>query len=163
MTVTLVRYDAAKKALAAASRVDEAKNIRDRAEAVRAYAAQARDYDLQNRAATIRLLAERRAGQLLADMTKNPGTRGEGRPKKNGNGNRPSVSTSTYPPTLEELGISPDQSSKWQRLARLFDDDTFELALGRAKEAFGELTTSGVMRLAKDIIDPAHNHRTYAA
>jgi hypothetical protein len=64
---------------------------------------------------------------------------------------------------LEELGISPDQSSKWQRLARLFDDDTFELALGRAKEAFGELTTSGVMRLAKDIIDPAHNHRTYAA
>ena len=154
MTVQLVRYDAAKKALAAASRVDEAKNIRDRAEAVRVYAQQARDYDLQNRAATIRLLAERRAGQLLGDMAKNPGTRGEGRPKKNGSKNRRSSGTTAYPPTLDDLGISRDQSSKWQRLARLFDDDTFELALSRAKEQFGELTTAGVMQLAKDILKP---------
>src|ERR1035437_3116396 len=139
MAFTLVRYDAAKKALALASRVDEVKNIRDRAEAVRAYAAQARDYDLQNRAVTIRLLAERRAGQLLTDMTKNPGTRGEGRPRKSGTAKRRSSGATAKPPTLEELNISKAQSSKWQRLARLIDDSSFEEALRRTKETFGEL------------------------
>jgi hypothetical protein len=154
MTVTLVRYDAAKKALAAASRVDEAKNIRDRAEAVRVYATQARDYDLQNRAATIRLLAERRAGQLLADMAKNPGTRGEGRPRKDGSKKRRYSRDTAYPPTLEELNISKVQSSKWQRLARLVDDETFEEALRRAKDTSGELTTAGMLRTLKDVVRP---------
>jgi len=154
MTVTLVRYDAAKKALAAASRVDEAKNIRDRAEAVRVYATHARDYDLQNRAVTIRLLAERRAGQLLTDMTKNPGTRGDGRPRKDGTSNRRSRKVTANPPTLEELNISKAQSSKWQRLARLIDDDSFEEALRRTRETFGELTTSGVLRMVREVVRP---------
>ena len=154
MTVTLVRYDAAKRALAAASRVDEAKNIRDRAEAVRVYALQAKDFDLQNRAATIRLMAERRAGQLLIDMTKNPGTRGSGRPRKDGTSKRRYAKATAIPPTLEELNISKVQSSKWQRLARLVDDDTFEEALNRAKDVFGELTTAGVLRMVKQVVKP---------
>lgn len=153
MTVQLIRYDAARKALAAASRVDEAKNIRDRAEAVRVYATQARDYDLQNRAATIRLLAERRAGQLLLDMTKNPGAKGIGRPSKGGSRVRYPKATA-IPPTLEELNISKVQSSKWQRLARLVDDDTFEEALSRAKDMFGELTTAGMLRMLKEVVRP---------
>jgi len=155
MTVQLVRYDAARKALAAASRVDEAKHIRDRAEAVRVYARQARDYDLQNRAATIRLLAERRAGQLLTDMAKNPGTRGAGRPAKHGTAKRRSSSVTAKPPTLKELNISKAQSSKWQRLALLVDDETFKEALELAKEAFGELTTAGVLRAVRDLVKPS--------
>jgi hypothetical protein len=75
----LIRYDAARKAIASAYRVDEAKKIRDKAEAVRTYAKLAGDLDMQNMAAEIRIRAERRAGQLLSDMEKNPGTRGEGR------------------------------------------------------------------------------------
>lgn len=154
MTIALIRYDAARKALAAASRVDEAKKIRDRAEAVRVYATQARDYELQNRAATIRLLAERRAGQLLADMEKNPGTRGAGRPAKHGTTKGRYSRVTAQPPTLGELNISKAQSSKWQRLARLVDDDSFEEALNRAKDTFGELTTAGMLRMLKEIVRP---------
>lgn len=161
MTVQLIRYDAAKRALAAASRVDEAKKIRDRAEAVRVYAQQARDFELQNRAATIRLMAERRTGQLLIDMTKNPGTRGAGRPAKNGTTKRRSPGVTAKPPTLEELSITKAQSSKWQRLARLVDDETFESALNLAKETFGELTTVGVLRMLREVVRPKSTRTDY--
>lgn len=161
MTVQLIRYDAAKRALAAASRVDEAKKIRDRAEAVRVYAQQARDYELQNRAATIRLMAERRTGQLLLEMTKNRGTRGEGRPRKDGTSNRRYSRDTAIPPTLEELNISKVQSSKWQRLARLVDDETFEQALELAKDAFGELTTAGVLRSVREVVRPKSTRTEY--
>jgi hypothetical protein len=155
MTVALVRYDAARKALAAAHRVDEVKQIRDKAEAVRVYAKQAGDFELQNQAAEIRLFAERRAGELLADMAKNPGTRGEGRPRKDGTKIRRSSGATTYPPKLTDIGITKDQSSKWQRLANLIDDATFERALIRAKERDGELTTAALLREIKEIVKPA--------
>jgi len=156
MTFALVRYDAARKALAAAHRVDEVKAIRDKAEAVRVYAKQAGDYDLQNQAAEIRLFAERRAGELLADMAKNTGTRGEGRPRRDGTKIRRSSSTTAYPPPkLDDIGITKDQSSKWQRLAKLIDDATFERALIRAKERNGELTTAALLREIKEIMKPA--------
>lgn len=155
MTFELVRYDAARKAIAAAHRVDEVKHIRDKAEAVRVYAKQAGDFELQNKAAEIRLFAERRAGQLLADMTKNPGTRGEGRPRKDGTKSRRSNGATAYPPTLDDIGVSKDQSSKWQRLAMLVDDATFEKALVQAREKDGELTTAALLREIREIVTPA--------
>jgi hypothetical protein len=101
----LIKYDAARKAIAAAHRVDEAKKIRDKAEAVRTYAKLAGDLDMQNMAAEIRIRAERRAGQLLLEMEKNPGTRGEGRPRKDGTKRRsesftalPRITWSLLPP-----------------------------------------------------------------
>lgn len=146
MTVALVRYDAARKALAAAHRVDEVKAIRDKAEAVRVYAKQARDLEMQNMAAEIRLRAEHRAGELLVDMqaTGERQRKAWGRPKK--------VSS---PTTLPRLGITRDQSSKWQRLAQTIDDAAFERAMTQARERNAELTTAAFLREVKEIVKPS--------
>ncbi len=153
MNVGLIKYDAARRAITAASRVDEVKSIRDKAEAVRVYAKQAGDFAMQNLAAEIRLLAEHRAGHLLLDMTKNPGARGEGRPRKDGKIRRSSRSKA-YPPKLTDLGISKDQSSKWQRMAQMMDAAAFERALNLAKEREEELTTAALLRAVKDVLKP---------
>ena len=154
MATALIRYDAARKAIASAYRVDEAKKIRDKAEAVRTYAKLAGDLQLQNQACEIRLRAERRAGQLLLEMEKNPGTRGEGRPRKDGTKIRRSGVRTAYRPTLDEIGISKDQSSKWQRLALLVDELTFDRALVQAREKNGELTNAALLREIREIVTP---------
>jgi hypothetical protein len=71
----------------------------------------------------IRLRAERRAGELLGEMEKHSG----GRPEKTGSEPRP-VST----PKLSDLGVTKSQSSRWQRLADL-PDEQFEAKVDRAK------------------------------
>ena len=142
----LIRYDAAKRALAAAHSVDEVRAILSKAEAIRVYAKQAGDFELQNQAAEIRIRAERRAGELLVDMQ----TSGERQPKERG---RPSKVSS--PTTLPKLGITRDQSSKWQRLARMIDDATFDKAVAQAKENDGELTTAGLLRAIREIVTPS--------
>jgi hypothetical protein len=87
-------------------------------------------------------------------MEKNPGTRGKGRPRKDGIKIRRSGSPTAYPPTLDEIGISKDQSSKWQRLALLVDETTFEKALIQACEKNGELTNAALLREIREIVTP---------
>ncbi|GAA2867211.1 hypothetical protein GGQ99_001323 [Aminobacter niigataensis] len=65
---SLIRYDAACRALAEAKSVDDVKDIRDSAEAMRAYAKQARNKQLEVDAAEIRIRAERRLGEMIRDQ-----------------------------------------------------------------------------------------------
>lgn len=132
----LIRYDAMCRAIEAAHQVDEVKDIRDKALALEHYARQALNTDAERQACEIRLRAERKTGQLLAQMPKASGTlkRGTELPR----------STETTTGTLKELGISKDQSSQWQKLGAMPQHD-FDLAIGTATMP----TTKGVLREAE--------------
>lgn len=137
----LVRYEAARHALQVAHRVDEVKTIRDKAQAMAAYARQAKDTELVEWATEIKVRAERRAGEMLAEM----GVRA---------GNPQLSKATTIAPTLANLGISRDQSSRWQKLAAV-PEDQFEKAVEAAKQVAGEVTTAAMLRLRQERPAPA--------
>jgi hypothetical protein len=146
--MNLIRYDAARKALAEAHAVDEVKDIRDKAAAMSAYARQAKDPDLISWATEIKIRAERKCGELLRDGAKN-GDRAtksdRGRPPE-----KTSQDTTTLPPTLSDIGISKDQSSRWQKLADM-PEEHFETAVATAKEHAGQVTTAHMLRVAEKL------------
>ena len=88
-------------------------------------------------------------------MEKNPGTRGDGQTRKDGTKITRSRMTTANPPKLEDIGVTKDQSSKWQRLALLVDESTFERALVQAREKNGELTNAALLREIREIATPS--------
>ena len=112
MTQQLVRYDAMCRAIGAAYRVDEVKDIRDKALAVEHYCRQAGNTEAERQACEIRLRAERKAGQLLTTMMKAKGAREPG--TKRGTTTRSPDGTASK--TLAMLGISKAQSSPFRPL-----------------------------------------------
>jgi len=135
----LTRYEAARRALAEARRVDEVKGIRDRAAALAQYAHQAKDTQLLKDATEIRFRAERRRGELLAAMPK--AKEAEGNPGGRGAPIVRSPVETAQSPTLAELGITKTQSSRWQKLAAL-PDEKFEIRIAHAQARVEGMTTS---------------------
>jgi phage N-6-adenine-methyltransferase len=133
--IHLVKYENARRALAEAHRVDEAKGIRDKAVAMQVYAKQAKDTQLIGYATEIRLRAERKAGELLIELRENGGR------DPGGHGRRIELQTETQLPRLADLGITKTQSFRWQQLAAL-SEEKFEQKVDRAKSAAENSTTS---------------------
>lgn len=137
----LPNLDAARRALAAARSIDEIKEIRDQAEALRAYV-QAAGYglEMQNDVAEIKLRAERRAGELLAQVDRQQ----RGRPEKTLH------DASISRPRLQDLGIEATQSHRWQQLAKV-PEPVFEQHVATVKAERSELTSASVLDLARDM------------
>ena len=109
----------ARAILAACTDLDEVKRIRDQAEAVARYQrSRMAAEDSVVHAAAIARRAERRLGELLAEMPKAEGS------KNNGSfGGNASVPPAADAVTLRDLGITKNQSSAWQAIAAVPEDD----------------------------------------
>lgn len=144
----LAKLDTATRMLAEIKSVDEARKLIDLAEAARVYARQVDlGLEAQNHAAEIKLRAQRRGGEILAKMEKQNG----GRPSKTGNIVKPVLS-----PTLDDLGISKADSSRWQQIAQL-PVEQFEAVIVETKSAEKELTTAAMLREAQAIKRENHH------
>lgn len=135
----------ARNALAEAHRVDEVKDIRDKAEAMAAYARQAKDSELIQYATEIKVRAERRCGELLRGNLATPAERGERGAEARWGGK--SSDTTSHPTTLADMGLSKDESSRYQQLAAM-PVEHFETAVATAKATAGEVTTAFMLREA---------------
>lgn len=133
----LVRYEAACVALAECKSVDEVKDWTDKAAAMQAYGRMCKDKTLEVDAAEIRIRAERRLGQLLQEQKAGPGLAKSGpKPKKpkSAEFGHSQVPNSAPPPTptLAEVGIDKNLSSRAQKLAAV-SDEQFEAEVGEWK------------------------------
>ncbi len=131
----LVKYEAACRALADAKAVDEVKDIHDKAEAMRAYAHQAKNREMEVDAAEIRMRAERRLGELIRAQKETVGL-------AQGRGGRRTLEgtrkvPSNAPPTLAQAGIDKKLSSRAQKLAAV-PEDQFEGMIGEWRERVGK-------------------------
>ena len=132
---SLGRYDAMCRAIEAAYKVDEVKDIRDQAIALEVYARQAHNTEAERKACEIRLRAERKAGALSAKLEKSAG----GRPGKT-RATRDRVSTKAE--QLHAAGVTPRQAKSWEKLAAVPEKE-FEMAL---EDQTAKPTTNGIIK-----------------
>lgn len=97
-----------------------------------AYARQAKDQDLILWATEIKVRAERKCGAMLAESAEH----GE-RATPGVNQHTRSSNDTTTSPTLKQIGITRDQSSRYQQLASM-SDEHFEAAVATAKDTAGQ-------------------------
>jgi hypothetical protein len=131
----LAVLDEACRLLEEAKSLEDVKTLRDKAQAAKTFIKAARlGLDLQNRAAELKLRAERKAGKLLSALHLRGGNRRSKRHRA--------------PLKLEDLGISRDQSRRWQHVASVTDEE-FSRFLQDTIDRGGEITSAGLMRIAR--------------
>ena len=118
-----------------------------------AYAKQARDTQMVQWATEIKVRAERRCGEMLRDSAES-GQRDPG-----GRGRRIESHDATQQPTLRDLGLTRDQSSRYQKLAAM-PAEHFETAVETAKAMAGAVTSAHMLRLADELQATRELHQT---
>jgi len=123
----IMKYDVACRAIAEAASFDEVQDIADKAIALQEYARRSKNREMETQCAEIRIRAERRLGELLAQTPKATG----------GDAQRTRFQKGTEsPPTLAESGIDKKLSSRAQKLAKVAPDE-FERQLAEWRQRIG--------------------------
>ena len=110
----LIKYDAMHRAIEAAYNIDEVLEIKNKADALKLYAKQVKNFEAERKAAVIRLRALRRIGQLTRELEHAKA----GRPRKTKKiGYKPKpISKSAK---LKELGLTKKTASYAEALASI--------------------------------------------
>ena len=125
---SLIRYDAACRAIAEAKAVDEVKDIRDKADALRLYWRQARNREAEIAMAEIRFRAERRIGEIKKDLRAAGELHEGGRPPKT---SAPGAAVSKI--KLSDLEIDEHASRRCEQLADI-EPNSFDRLVARWRE-----------------------------
>jgi hypothetical protein len=135
----LANLDKALAALAKAQTLPEVKKIRDVAEAARVYAKVAHmSKEALDYAANIKLLAERKAGEILAKLDKSSG----GRPSKTAD---TASGVSEYRQALADSNTGERMSERWQELAAIPEEDV-ENYLAQSKQLDKPASATGALQ-----------------
>jgi hypothetical protein len=129
---SLVKYEAACRALADARSTDEVRGIMNKAIAIKAYARQAKNKTLEADAFEIRARAERRLGELMAEMPKAEGTRGQ-LSGRDASGGIIEIPPESIIPSFAEQGIDKRLAINARRAAALPAEE-FEKRVAKARE-----------------------------
>lgn len=133
--IDLVIYDTMCQAIASAHRIDEVKEIHDKALAIEVYSRLAKNHDNERKASEIRLRAARRCGQLIAEM-------------KTAQGARTDLTTSAHNvpklAQLEEADIPRRAGQNWERMAQVPEEQFVEALANPDKTP----TVSNIVALA---------------
>jgi len=124
--VELVRYTAMCAAIAECHAVDEALDIHDKARALEVYAKQARNTEAEGKARDVRIRAERRTGELLADLARANG--GDHRSVKAVGHDGALLEPSPYALALNANAIPRRTADRYQQLAAV-PAEVFEAAM----------------------------------
>lgn len=136
---SLIKYDAACRALADAKAVDEVKDIHDKAEAMRIYARQAKNSQLEADAWEIRKRAEDRLGALSSMLDKSGGGR-------NPQATLP-IEGKSKSAVLREAGISTSAANRYEHFSALPAKEKEErIARGRAAIETGKSIADAIFR-----------------
>lgn len=135
---SLIKYDAACRALADAKAVDEVKDMHDKAEALRIYARQAKNSQLEADAWEIRKRAEDRLGALSAALEKSAGG-------KNPQATLPTDGKSKTQ-VLREAGISTSAANRYEHFHALPSYEKEQrIARGRAAIEAGKSAADAII------------------
>jgi hypothetical protein len=144
MSKALTTLTEISRALAQISSVPEAKDMRDKASAILRYAKESRQsLEVQNRAAYVKLLCERKAGALLLEVPRNSGAGGH---------RRKDDASVTLTGALRAANIPEPTARRWQYLAKWPEDQLVSL-MEACNEDEDELTTSIAVSAARSYLD----------
>ena len=133
----LVKYDAARRALAEARDVDEVKDIRDKAEALRLYAKQKNDIELEKWTAEIKLRAQRKIGEISRGLEKG---KGQGRGQVLPTGGKYKKDT------LKAAGVSTSAANRCEEIAEI-PEQLFDTYIEKKTKATQPVSAKEVVQM----------------